>query len=359
MRADGAWHEVSMVLHVHSRLSDGRGTVAEIMAAAQAAQVDVVWLTDHDTLAAQQDPGEGYWGRSLLLVGLEVTPAQSHYLALGGTGVPDRHRPFAEFTAEAASMGHLGFVAHPDDPGNPVLKLPSYRWADREGTAYTGLEVWNHLSQWMRGVHGLWSGIGALRHPFRGSERPTAETLALWDRLGQERRVVGVAGVDAHAVVVGHPPLGAVVFPYPVSFNTLRTHVLVAEPLTGADVLADRRLVLEALAAGRVLAMSGQAGGFPKGFRFFAAAGARVCPMGSEAAWEPGMALRMASPCPARFTVKRDGVAVASHEGQEWAVAALGPGVWRVEADRPCGRRWVPWVVANPVYLRAPAHPGC
>lgn len=348
------WHEVSMVLHVHSRFSDGRGTVADIMAAAMAANVDVLWLTDHDTEAARDDPGEGYWGGSLLLVGLEVTPPQNHYLALGGTGVPDRRRPFAQFTAEAAAQGHLGFVAHPDDPGNPVLKLPAYRWADRDGDAYTGLEIWNHLSQWMRSVRGIASGIGALRHPYRGSERPTAATLALWDRLGQRRRVVGVAGVDAHAVVLGRPPLGVVVFPYQVSFNTLRTHALTSAPLSGgADWRGDRALVIDALAAGRVQCLSGQGGGFPKGFRFWASRGEQVWAMGEEGPWQSGITLAVESPCLAQLAVLRDGMVVARHEGIAWTGAASAPGVWRVEAARRRGRHWVPFVVTNPVYLRA------
>lgn len=343
-----------MVLHVHSSFSDGRGTVADIMAAAGATGADVVWLTDHDTQAARQDPGEGYWGSALLLVGLEVTPAQNHYLALGGTGVPDRRLPFAEFTAEAAAQGHLGFVAHPDDPGNPVLKLPSYRWADRQGDAYTGLEIWNHLSQWMRSVRGLASGIGALRHPYRGSERPTAATLSLWDQLGQRRRVVGVAGVDAHAVVLGRPPLGIVVFPYRVSFQTVRTHALTRAPVSGgADWRADRALVLEALSAGRVQCLSGQGGGFPKGFRFWASRGEEVWAMGEEVPWQPGMALRVESPCPVQLAVLCDGTRVAQHEGVAWVGAADRPGVWRVEAARRCGRHWLPFVVTNPVYLRA------
>ena len=350
-----AWHEASMVLHVHSRFSDGRGSVAEIMAAAQATHVDVLWLTDHDTDAARRDPGEGYWGTSLLLVGVEVTPPQNHYLALGGTGVPDRRLPFAEFTAAAATQGHLGFVAHPDDPGNPVLKLPSYQWADRTGDAYTGLEIWNHLSQWMRGVRGLATGIGALRHPYRGSEQPTPATLALWDALGQRRRVVGVAGVDAHAVVVGRPPLGVVVFPYRVSFRTLRTHALTTAPLSGGgDWRADQALLMEALAAGRVQCVSGQGGGFPKGFRFWAHLGDTVWAMGEEGPWRPGITFAVESPCPVRLVVLRDGGVVVRHEGVRWAGAADAPGVWRVEAARRWGRRWVPFVVTNPVYLRAP-----
>lgn len=353
-----ALHEVSAVLHVHSRYSDGRGTVHEIVSAARATGVEVLWLTDHDTLAArapsEDGPGEGWVGRTLLLVGVEVTPAQNHYLCFGGDGVPDRTRSFAEYSREAAAMGHLGFVAHPDDPGSRVLRLPSYRWSDREGDNYQGLEIWNHLSQWMRGVRGVGSGIWAVRHPFLGSDRPTPENLALWDYLGRTRRVVGVAGVDAHAVVVGRPPLGVVVFPYATSFQTVRTHILTAAPLTEVDARRDRDRLKEALAAGRVLCVSGQVGGFCKGFRFWATVGERVVWLGGEVAWADGAALHIASPLSARFRLYRDGELAAEHTGRGWTHPASGPGVWRVEADLARGSRWLPWVVANPVYLRAP-----
>lgn len=358
MKPPAALCEVSAVLHVHSRYSDGRGTVTEIVSAAHATGVEVLWLTDHDTLAARtpskQGPGEGWVGSTLLLVGVEVTPPQNHYLCLGGDGVPDRTRSFADYSREAQAMGHLGFVAHPDDPGNRVLRLPSYRWSDRAGDHYHGLEIWNHLSQWMRGVRGLGSGIWAVRHPFLGSDRPTPENLALWDSLGRRRRVVGVAGVDAHAVVVGRPPLGVVVFPYATSFQTVRTHILTAVPLTGTDPASDRIRLMEALAAGRVLCMSGQVGAFCKGFRFWATVGGRMVWLGSELAWAEGATLHMASPLAGRFRLYRDGELEAEHVGRDWTHAATAPGVWRVEADLARGPEWVPWVVANPVYLRAP-----
>jgi predicted metal-dependent phosphoesterase TrpH len=49
--------DLACVMHVHSTCSDGSGTVAEIAAAAAASGVDVVLLTDHDTLAARDQEG--------------------------------------------------------------------------------------------------------------------------------------------------------------------------------------------------------------------------------------------------------------------------------------------------------------
>ena len=51
-------HDLACVVHLHSLYSDGTGTVPEIARAAHRAGVDVVLLTDHDTLEAKRQ-GQG------------------------------------------------------------------------------------------------------------------------------------------------------------------------------------------------------------------------------------------------------------------------------------------------------------
>jgi predicted metal-dependent phosphoesterase TrpH len=52
-------HDLAGVIHCHSTHSDGTGTVAQVAAGAQAAGLDYVLLTDHDTLAAADRDEEG------------------------------------------------------------------------------------------------------------------------------------------------------------------------------------------------------------------------------------------------------------------------------------------------------------
>ena len=66
--------DVACVVHLHSVHSDGTGTVAQIAAAARRAGVDVVLLTDHDTLEARRRGEEGWHGPVLVCVGSEVSP---------------------------------------------------------------------------------------------------------------------------------------------------------------------------------------------------------------------------------------------------------------------------------------------
>lgn len=76
--------DVTCVVHAHSVHSDGTGTVEQIAAQAARADVDVVLLTDHDSLEARRRGAERYHGPVLVCVGEEVSPKQgNHYLAFG------------------------------------------------------------------------------------------------------------------------------------------------------------------------------------------------------------------------------------------------------------------------------------
>ena len=101
--------DLACVVHLHTTHSDGTGTVADVVRAAQCNALDVVLLTDHDTLAGKVD--EGWHDDVLLLVGEEVSPRhRDHTLVFGVDEVLDhRDRPIAEVVRDAP----LAFAAHP------------------------------------------------------------------------------------------------------------------------------------------------------------------------------------------------------------------------------------------------------
>src|SRR5437764_14772076 len=115
-----ALHDLTCVVHVHSTHSDGTGTVAEIAAAAVRNSVDVVLLTDHDTLAARRRGEEGWHGDVLVLVGEEVSPAgRDHYLAFGiAEEIDHRGLDAAGICAAVRAAGGFGFAAHPFSRGS-------------------------------------------------------------------------------------------------------------------------------------------------------------------------------------------------------------------------------------------------
>ena len=187
-----------------------------------------------------------------------------------------------------------------------------------------------------------------LRHyqdPHGGISGPFAETLRTWDCLCHKARIVGIGGMDAHAQRYFRLPF--TVFPYAELFGTLRTRVLMREPLTG-PAPADIRRILLALARGHCftsydLLRCGE------GTRFASTDGALL--MGDEARFEEPVELEVRFPVKAHLTILRDGRPVQTRSTPHCVFPADSPGVYRVEASRD-GR---PWIYTNPIYLRSKA----
>ena len=337
-----------MALHVHSRYSYGTGRVVEIIEAGKKAGLDVLWLTDHDNRHAAKEPGAGYRDKLLFLVGMEITPPTNHYLALGEIDPVDSSLPFQEIIDGVRQQGGLGFVAHPEDSGNATARLPSYRWTDRAVYGFTGLEIWNHLSDWSRQIHHLMGGAWAAWHPFSGLEGAWPATLRLWDRLAMQGPVVGIGGADAHAAHVGRGPFRFTVFPYRTSFSAILNHVCLDTPLSSQWQEAQTQL-LGAFKSGQVAVLNASLGS-EKGFRFWLSdPEGRVWPMGSSVSWQNGLLLEGQSPVFVQWEIWRDGKIVEKVDGTALLRKIGQTGVWRVVLRR--GRRQAVWLYSNPIYI--------
>ncbi|MHB9144359.1 MAG: CehA/McbA family metallohydrolase [Symbiobacteriia bacterium] len=359
-------HELAGVIHCHSTYSDGAATVPEILRAAQQAGLEYLLLTDHDTLAprapsagrpgdsAQRggSPGQGYQGGLLFLVGSEVSPPQNHYLVLGASDSPPRDWSLQRVIDAAVAAGGIGFVAHPNDRGSRFMHVDSYPWRDQDVTGYTGIEVWNFFSQLLGEITSAPRAVRAALFPYTLVRGPQPETVDLWDRLGQQRRVPAIGGIDAHGLQRGLLWLPLVATNYRLALRSVWTHVLLPAKPSG-DWQQDAATVYEALAAGHVF-ISAPAAGDAHGFRFIAQIQAGELQMGDEGRLE-GQAAELAVTCPGRATVRlvRDGKTLASKHGvRGFRLSVKEPGVYRVEVYR---RRFFQdhlWILSNPIYLR-------
>ena len=335
---------------MHSTYSDGTGTVGEIARAAEVAGVDVVLLTDHDSLEAKRE--EGWHGGALVLVGEEVSPPnRNHYLAFGiDEHIDHRGLSPAQLVEAVRERGGFGFAAHPFSEGSTRFRRlsNSMRWEDLD--ALDGIELWSFLSDNGQGVTSIREALHFVARPERYVTRAPEHNLAEWDRLGASRRVVGVGGLDAHQF--GRRIAGRTVrlMIYRRSFCQLHTRVLVAEQLTG-DLEHDRDQVYAALRAGRCYIAASQVAP-PAGFEFFAERfrGERV-EMGGEAP-AGDWTLHTALPRPAHVRLLRDGVEVARLDAPALVHTAEGPGVYRVEATLETHGAERTWILSNPIYLR-------
>ena len=349
-----ALHDWSCVVHVHSTYSDGTGTVPEIAAAGRRTGLDVVLLTDHDSIEAKRRGEERWYGSTLVLVGEEVSPrGGDHYLAFGIDDVI-RHRGLSsgEICAAVTEAGGFGFAAHPFSSGSRRFRRAAgIPWRDLDCAGLAGVELWSFVTDTAERLAGIPEAARFVALPGRVVDHPPERNLSEWDRLCARRPVVAIGGLDAHQFgrrVAGRVPLR--LMSYARSFRYLRTHVL-CERAPSGDVAADRAQVYDALRAGRCyLAMDSIDAA--RGFGFWAEGPEGALPMGAQAP-AGDWTLKARLPRPAALRLIRSGHEVARARGAELQHSTGGePGVYRVEARLVANGRPRTWIVSNPVYLR-------
>jgi hypothetical protein len=347
-------HDLACVIHLHSTYSDGTGTVPEIAAAARRNSLDVVLLTDHDTLEAKGHGEEGWHGDVLVLVGEEVSPeGGDHYLAFG-IDEPIDHAGLdsAGICRAVEEAGGFGFAAHPFSKGSHLVERANgMPFHDVDCAGLRGIELWSFVTDSGERLAGWREAVRFISDPDRYVEHPPEQNMREWDRLCAERPVVAIGGLDAHQIgkrIAGRVPLR--LMSYSRSFRYLRTHV-VCEELPNGELGHDREQVYAALRAGRCyLARDSLAPA--RGFGFWADGPAGSVAMGAEG--EAGdWTLRARLPRAASLRLLRDGAELARLEGSELDRPAAGPGVYRVEAAVGAHGRERTWIISNPVYLRA------
>ncbi|HEX9837766.1 MAG TPA: CehA/McbA family metallohydrolase [Anaerolineales bacterium] len=352
-------HEIVVNLHMHTRYSDGSGTHKDIAQAAIKTGLDTVIVTDHNVLVQGL---EGYYrvgpNRVLLLVGQEIhdqdrVPQKNHLLVLNANRdlatLADDPQALINGVAEA---GGLSFIAHPRDPAAPAFKETDISWEAWEVQGYTGIELWNGLSELKTLVPTKLHGAFYAYFPQFIGHSPIFETLQRWDELlisGQ--RIVAIGGSDAHAMHMSMGPLHRVVFPYQFHFRTVNTHAFIPKPLTG-DVPTDKKMIYDALAAGRCF-VGYDLPASTRGFRFTGRGREKTVIMGEELPAKGGVTLQAHLPEPAEIRMLRDGKLIGKwKESYASTHIATEPGVYRVEAWRNYLGRKRGWIFSNPIYVR-------
>jgi len=287
--------------HIHSTYSDGSGTVDEIIKAAQEVGLDYIILTDHNTLRAKNDGKEGWHDKTFLLVGAEINDKQNlnHYLALGIDKTFSTRISAKEYVAQVKEKGGIGFLAHPHEERSSMSEHPPYPWKEWNTEDFTGIEIWNHMSEWMEGLNDN-NKYNYFVHPLKSIIAPPQKTLELWDKLNQKRLVVGIGGVDAHAHKLNLLGFFEVeVFPYKILFKSIRTHLLCDKALHisnhGVEFIEDKNEILNTLKSGRSF-ISNYYHGDAKGFRFFAQDSNMIYQMGETFDYNDNIRLRVILP---------------------------------------------------------------
>ena len=333
-------------IHIHTRRSDGTGTLDSVAEAASRAGLRFIIVTDHGDGSSPAEP-PAYRAGVLCIDAVEITTEQGHVLALGLPAAPYPLGGEArDVVADIERLGGFAIAAH------PASEKPELQWTDWS-VPVGGMEWLNADSEW-RDESALSLVRVLFAYPARSPEalatlldRPDP-LMQRWDALSAGRRVVALAAADAHARIglrnLGEPYDSRALLPLPSYEDVFRTFSIALPDVTLAgDAATDANAVLQAIRQGRVYS-SVDALASPAALSFT----------------QDGATLRVAAHAPpgARTVLLKDGKEDVATDGGVLEHDATGkPGVYRVEVRLPGapGQPPIPWLISNAIYVGRPA----
>lgn len=356
-RATPGFREYKGVVHVHTSLGGhSTGTFRELIEAANANGLDFVAMTEHfdldyDTAALGLS---GVHGRTLFLNGQEIEAVDGgRFLIFPGTAdaVELAKQSTRTMLNRLKEKGHLAVNNYPERNASGV-------------TDFDGMEAYSlhinakRMNPLTAGGDLLWSFPAYPELTYATHFRKNEDYLRRYDELAARRKLLLVAGADAHsnkgyylfADDEGNRQFGFKIDPYGMVLRLVRLHVLIDEgtPLT-SESLIDAMREGQAFVGLDVM-------GDTSGFAFAAENGAERRIMGEEIALSGGVKLTAAAPGEGTFVLLRNGEKVGTISGAaEAGFTADRPGAYRVEVYRdalgvPFDR--TPWIMSNPIYVR-------
>lgn len=333
------WHEYVGVIHIHSSESDGSRPVSEIAEIGQKAGLDFLMFTDHMSLRPYHQGLEGWCGKTLMIIGYEIQDSknENHYLVFGVDDVLPGELSAFEYVKKVREEGGLGIIAHPDEIRDTLPKYPSYPWTAWETDGFEGIEIWNQMSEWMEKLT-KFNQLKMVLSPRRVLDSPTGRILRKWDDLSKKRKVVGVGGVDVHAHPYKIGPFRITIFPYKVQFKSIRTHVLLGEPLS-SDLHRAKAQIFSALRNCSVFA-SNYRWDDARGFAFYGQAKDGMAKIGEKMKLGGTGKLTAETPAKAHIKLLCDGRLITEVVGKKLYHTPEFRGNYRVEAYRK-KRGWI------------------
>lgn len=394
-RRSPRYRDFRAVIHCHSYLShDSRGTTEEILAAAKAAGVHAIFMTDHYTPDRRflREALRGVHDGVLFIPGAELGNGMLVFRIDGIDWPPDASA--AEVLQRLHEKGGVAFLAHPESRHDWSLP-PLFAGMEIYNTHADAEDHHSALPTELRGPEAIATWLSLLqafrRYPseaFAAIFDVPTENLARWDALNRERKLVGIAGNDSHnnvgAVVLGaeggrlevfdvlgkkiadlprsalpsfvlggvDPAPGQKVLelrldPYEVSFDYVSTHLL-------AEDLSEQALMAALLHGRCYVAFDWLAD--PTGFVFEGRWSRRgkeqIAWMGDTLRLRDRPLLRVESPLPAQIRLLRDGQEVARETDLSLEFPVREPGVYRAEVWVTVAGEARPWIWANPIRVR-------
>lgn len=334
-------------IHIHTHYSDGSGSLREIIKSAQEADLDYIIISDHNTLRAKKEGVEGWHGKTLVLVGEEVSGRAGHCLAFNiHQRISGRRKQPEQYLVEIKRNHGLSFIAHPYFGSNWMFAIRNVSWKNWKVPEFTGIEIWSYLADWAKDL--TWFNFAnRWLNPHHAISGPSPLTIKKWDELTQHRQVVAIGGVDAHAKVLT-PFKKPVILPYYQVFETIRTHVLLPTAFTGTWT-EDAKKIYRALNQGHAyLANDGIASSRGFMFQAFDENRKHLGYMGEIIKVQLPIFLQISIPEKSiAVRIIRNGETIFHSNESKFEHQIKIPGVYRIEV----AYHRHSWIYSNPIYV--------
>ncbi|PJA26152.1 MAG: histidinol-phosphatase [candidate division Zixibacteria bacterium CG_4_9_14_3_um_filter_46_8] len=291
------------------------------------------------TLKNYAEGKEGFYGKTLVVIGYEVHDPdnRNHYLLFGLDKIIEPGLRAANYVAQGASKGALGIIAHPDEIRGHLPQFPSYPWTEWDIEGFNGIEIWNHMSEWMEGLK-KYNKLNMLISPRRSLKSPTDRILRIWDELNLSKKIAGIGSIDVHGFPYKVGFLKLIIFPYKVQFKSIRTHLLLNEQLSG-DLEVAKRQIYDAIRECRLF-ISNYRWGNANNFRMEMILDDKKIGIGDTGMFCEGAKLQIDLPLAGEMTIIRNGKLYGQFNGSHRDFPISSKGLYRAEIKRG-GKGWI------------------
>lgn len=331
------------VYHVHSTISDGLGSPAEIASQARKARVALIILTDHGNPNRAASAFRFTMNGVAIVGGSEVKLPDGRLTFFGAAENPGLSLASSAPQAidQTRLSGAFPIISYSED------SLYGWRYWESDLNP-DGIEISNLFSS-LRALS-IFRGFRlAIYYPFSPyyflkSISFPAQSLSRWDEFLARRKTWGLVAADAHGGFHIGKWLAVPVPSYAASFSLAGLGI--AEKYASEPEVAIRNGDFFNCIRGA---------GEPLLFDFFASAGTLKFSSGSAA--PDGASLHVVvrtANQPVRLVLLRDGAIARQVQADSLDVLRPEAGVYRVEVylvDHPLLPATVPWIVSNPIFI--------
>lgn len=348
---DPNFKEYKGVIHAHTNLGGhSTGTFEELIAAANANDLDFVLMTEHvtETYDSAALTLNGVYGKTLFVGGNELDTTDGDRFLLipgGGEAAKARMSGTGAFLEAAKRENKLALITDPE-------RFKSW------DSSFGGIDIFSlhTAAKQMNPIAAfgdlIWSYPSYPELTFaKNFQRPDAN-LARFDEISAQRNISLFAGTDAHSDMGFHlfgddggkKLINIKLDPYETIFRIARIHVLIAK-----DKPFDRETLIDAIRAGRYF-VGFDALGDTTGFRFEKLSPGETFQDGSTPN-HGGYRVRL--PIPARVVAYPKGIQYETNGPVvelDLPRATDRVEVYRDDLGPPFDK--MPWIISNPIYIR-------